>query len=54
MPANYKGCTVYKDPQKETYPPLLCDKQELRNMMKRLFEQMGTMINLTAMLIKLK
>jgi hypothetical protein len=21
-PANYKGCTVYKDPQKKPYPPL--------------------------------
>jgi hypothetical protein len=26
LPANYKGCTVYKDPQEKTCPPL-CLKQ---------------------------
>jgi hypothetical protein len=94
-PANYKGCTIYKDLQKKTQPPLrskiytppvqikqtlrtqprvsyaqvtkqefhaptnieqephikqsyqhTSDMHELKNMMKSLSEQMGTMINL--------
>jgi hypothetical protein len=108
-PANYKGCMVYKDLQKKTYPPLrpkiytppaqlkqtiytqpgvsyaqvtkqssytptpienvqnvhnvqytnqhhqqTSDIQELKHMMKGLFEQMGTMLNLlTTVLNKL-
>jgi hypothetical protein len=99
-PANYKGCTVYKDLQKKTYSPLrrkiytppaqikqtlrtqpgvsyvqvtkqefhvptnteqapyikqsyqqTSDMQELKNMMKSLFKQMGTMINLLTTVI---
>jgi hypothetical protein len=103
-PANYKGCTVDKDLQKKTHPPLYLkiyappapikqtlythpgsnirsitkqnsyaptnieqvphinqshqqttDKQELKNIMKSLLEQMGTFLNLlTTVLTKLK
>jgi hypothetical protein len=101
LPANYKGCMVYKDLQKKTYPPLHpkiytppaqtinmqpgvtyaqatkqnsytptqiddlqyinqphqqnSDIHELKNMMKGIFEQIGTMLNLlTTLLNKLK
>jgi malonyl CoA-acyl carrier protein transacylase len=98
-PANYKGCTVYKDLQKKTYQPIrlkqytppaaqikqtlhtqpgvihaqitkqntyatttieqdqhinqpLQQTSDLKNMMKSLFEQMGTMLNLFTTALK--